>query len=140
LRIFTRSNFPDEKISRTLSEPQVKQIIISEADDLKSTARRISRETAKTVNRHLESNDRFAEKKIEEVADDWFDGLDHKDITVIQRVFPGKELLAKVLEKLNDGQEKTISTGRLIASLEEGLVPSDMKTLLQSASDASLSS
>jgi hypothetical protein len=63
----------------------------------------------------------------------WFDSLDLNDFRTIQRVFPGKEVLRKVLQSLG-GSGRAITKGNCIAALKRELVPADMVELIESAS------
>jgi len=58
--------------------------------------------TAKAVNRHLSGPAKLPDADLEEKVDEWFDGLVQTDWEVVATVWPGKELLKKVRQKLRD--------------------------------------
>jgi hypothetical protein len=107
--------------------------IIAAAQDLKAEAMRASLECAKLVNRHL-SQARLKDDELELQVFKWFDGLKLDSLDTVQRVFPGKELLPKALEKVNGG-EKKITRGNLVASLTADLVRTDIREFLRRAAE-----
>jgi hypothetical protein len=116
-------------VGKKLSEEDAEAAIMDAASELKAEARRMSRESAKAVNRHLDNEDRKKEADLEIEVDKWFDKLDLTSLNVIQKVFPGKELMNKTLSKLNsDGLE--ITRGHVIASLKPELVAADVRDFI----------
>lgn len=121
------------QVDRTLSEGEAKEAILTAAQELKAEARQASLKCAELVNRHLK--DRFKDNELELKVHKWFDNLKHDDLDTIQRVFPGKELLPKVLGILNNGGGKPITRGNLVASITSEVVPHDIVAFLESASE-----
>jgi hypothetical protein len=117
------------QVGIVLTEEHVAKTIVAAASELKANARQASHKCAELINRHLK--DRLADKELGLAVDKWFDSLDTTDLATIQRVFPGKELLPKVLEILNNGQSKRISRGTLVASISEEHLPEDMVIFLK---------
>lgn len=109
----------------------INKAIKDAATDLKANARRMCRETAKGVNRHLPSETKVKEADLEEQVDEWFDKLDLSDIETVVKVFPGKELLASVLKKLNESHSTDLTRGILVAHLSEEFVPADIRQTIK---------
>ena len=121
-----------KRLGRKITEAQAKAAILRAAAATKATARRLSLDTAKTVNRHLPGADRKKDTDLEEAVYAWFDGLDAESLEVVQRIWPGKELLQESLRLLNEGETKGMTPGQLVASLDEATVPTDLRRLLES--------
>jgi hypothetical protein len=113
-------------VGREIAEEDAKAAIMAAAGEMKAEARRMSRESAKSINRHLSGADKRNEAELELQVDKWFDVLDLTSLDVIQRVFPGKELLKKTLELLND-EGKEITRGHVIASMNPEFVARDIR-------------
>jgi energy-coupling factor transporter ATP-binding protein EcfA2 len=114
-----------------LTKQEATRAILKSAQGLKAAARRQSRESAKQVNRHLPADDKMTESKLEVKVDQWFDSLDLDDLDVIRRVFPGKELLAKTLEQLNEGKSQRITRGKLVAAVHVDTLPEDIENTVK---------
>jgi len=123
------------RLGRTVTEAQAKAAILQAAEATKPRARRLSLETARRVNRHLSGTDRWNDADLEEAVYKWFDGLDPKSLEVVQRVWPGKELLQESLRVLNQGATKTLTRGGLVASLDATVVPKELRSLLVSTAE-----
>jgi energy-coupling factor transporter ATP-binding protein EcfA2 len=121
-----------ELVGRRVTEAQATEAILKTAETVKAEARRKSRETAKNINRHLASDARRKDAELEVQVDKWFDNLDLKSIDVIQRVFPGKEMLQEVLKAVNDKASRQITRGHLVASLYPDAIAQDIRNLLLS--------
>lgn len=115
----------------TIQTRSINKAIVDAATDLKANARRMCRETAKGVNRHLPSETKVKEADLEEQVDEWFDKLDLSDIETVVKVFPGKELLASVLKKLNHAHSTDLTRGILVAHLSEEFVPADIRQTIR---------
>jgi hypothetical protein len=118
-------------MGRSLTEQRVTKAILKSAVDLKAAARRQSREIAKQVNRHLPPADKMKETELEEKVDDWFDSLDLRDLDVVRRVFPGKELLTETLKHLNEGNSELITRGKLVAAVHADTLPEDIQNTVR---------
>src|SRR5215467_3898605 len=90
----------------------------------------VSLETAKNINRHLPATERWNDTDLEEKVYQWFDGLDLCSLSVIKEVFPGKETLQEILKILNDGKERGITRGQLVASITAEIMPTEIRDLL----------
>ncbi len=55
---------------------------------------------------------------------------------VVQRIWPGKELLQESLKLINQGATKNLTRGHLVASLEGRAVAEDIRRLLTSVGEA----
>jgi ABC-type cobalamin/Fe3+-siderophores transport system ATPase subunit len=122
-------------LGRKVTEAQATTAILQAAEATKARARRLSLETATGVNRHLVGPDRWKDADLEEAVYKWFDGLDPKSLDVVQRVWPGKELLQESLKILNQGATKALSRGGLVASLHATVVPDELRDLLVSTAE-----
>ena len=123
---------------RKITEAQASDAIRKGAVALKAAARRMSRETAKAVNRHLPQAERFDEAELEVKVDAWFDKLDLKSLATIQIVFPGKETLKEALKVLNGKEARRVTRGNLVASVASETVTEDIRTLLTSLGEEGL--
>ena len=123
-------------VGRKVTVTQATETIRKAAEVLRAEARRMSRETAKGINRHLPGSDRHKDADLEVKADEWFDSLDLLDISQIQRVFPGKEMLAACLKALNESSGKAMTAGHLVASLSSELIGRDICDLLRAVGEA----
>jgi hypothetical protein len=74
----------------------------------------------------LEAND-STDKVLE---DRKFDNLDVSSSDVVRQVFPGKELITKTLEILNENQTRRVTRGQLVAALEASYISEDIKKLV----------
>ncbi len=120
-------------VGREIAEEDARAAIMAAAGEIKAKARRMSRETAKLINRHLSGADKRNETELELEVDKWFDNLDLTSLDVIQHVFPGKELLKKTLEFLNGGG-KEITRGHVIASMNPEFVAKDLRDFITNES------
>jgi ABC-type cobalamin/Fe3+-siderophores transport system ATPase subunit len=121
-----------ENLGAALSLEDITSAILSAASSLKAVARGMSRKTAADINRHLPSPDRRSDSELEVAVDQWFDSLELGSLEVVQKVFPGKELLKEALKILNDSLTKKLTRGQLVASISADLIPEDLKTFLKS--------
>jgi hypothetical protein len=119
-------------IGRELTQEKIRETILLAADALKAKARMKSLDTTKQVNRHLPAAQKLSDQEAEEKLYQWFDALDVTSVEQIQRAFPGKELLPEILKRLNEGQDRAITRGLLVASLTDDVVAPDMKELITS--------
>jgi ABC-type cobalamin/Fe3+-siderophores transport system ATPase subunit len=119
------------RVGKTISEEDARAAIMAAATELKAEARRMSRESAKGVNRHLGDADRKKEADLEIEVDKWFDDLDLTSLDVIQRVFPGKELLKRTLANLK-AEGADVTRGHVIASIIPDLVGRDLRDFITS--------
>ena len=117
-------------VGRHVTQAQARNAIVKAGDSLKAKGRRASLETARAVNRHLPTNERWKDPELEEKVYEWFDGLDLSDLQVIQRVSPGKETLAETLRILNAGHGRQLTRGHLVASISNDRVAGDICDLL----------
>lgn len=79
--------------------------------------------------RKLSSDRRVGQGARGSHGDKWFDSLDLSSLDVVQRVFPGKELLKKSIADLNS-ETPAITRGHLIASISPDLVAKDMRDFI----------
>lgn len=119
------------ELGRTIQTRTINKAIKDAAQSLKANARRMSRETAKGVNRHLGQANRLSDVDLEEKVDEWFDALDLTDVEVVSKVFPGKELLSKVLNTLNNDQTNKLTRGNLVAHLNDELISHDIHDVIR---------
>jgi len=120
-------------VGKAISADEVRQLVLSEAQALKAEARRASRECGRIVNRHLPEKKNEAELDIE--TDKWFDALDLGALDVVQRVFPGKELLSKVLQKVSAGHGKQVTKGSCVAAMSKEMVSSDLQKMFSTLAE-----
>jgi Uncharacterized conserved protein len=125
-----------ELTGRKLTGHQASEAIRKAGKGLKARARRASLDTAKGVNRHLPTPDRWKDSELEEKVYEWFDGLNTESVEVIQNVFPGKELLKEVLKILNEGAEKEIRRGHLVAAISSEAIAKEICDLLTAIGEA----
>lgn len=123
-------------IGRKLTEAQATAGILKAAESVKEKARRASLETAKGVNRHLGTAERWKDPDLEEKVYEWFDGLDLNSFDVVQRVFPGKETVHEALKALKDDTQKDITRGHLVASIAPDVIAKDIRELLAALGEA----
>jgi ABC-type cobalamin/Fe3+-siderophores transport system ATPase subunit len=116
-------------VGTTISADDVIAAMRSAAGDMKAEARQASLECAKLINRRIDH--KLAEGELSVKVFKWFDALDLQSVEIIQDVFPGKELLPKVLAILS-GKGKQITRGHCVASLQEDLVPPDIAAFFKS--------
>lgn len=117
-----------KKCGGSISAKEVSKIIVSVAQELKAEARQASKNCAELVNRHLGSN------KVDDLEINvykWFDELDLSKLETIQKVFPGKELLPKVIDSLNSTLGVKITRGKIVSAIKESLVAEDIVTYLK---------
>ena len=122
-------------VERSVGEEQAIEAIRKAADALKAKARLTSVATAKAANRFLNS-DKLNEPDLEEKVHKWFDGLDLTSVSVIQDVFPGKEMLKEALKILNEGESKHITRGHLVASISRDCIAEEICELLKAAGES----
>jgi hypothetical protein len=122
-------------VGRVVDAAQAEDAIRKAAVNLKPRARRQSLETARSINRHLEGLDRWNEADLEEKVYAWFDNLDLQSLSVIQQVFPGKDILKEALKIINEGANKDITRGQLVASVAAELVSQEIRDLLTSVGE-----
>lgn len=120
-----------KRLGRRITAAHAKATILAAAKATKAKARRLSLATAIRINRHLDGVDRKGDADLEEAVYAWFDGLDVASLETIQRVWPGKELLQESLKRLNKRTTKPVTRGKLVAALEETMVPEELVQLLQ---------
>lgn len=118
------------RVNRRIKAQTVEKAIVDAASGLKAEARRMSRETALGINRHLSNKEKRKETDLELEVDRWFDNLDLTSCDVVRAVFPGKELLKATLGIVNKGRTKALTRGHLVSALEEKHVPAELRTLL----------
>lgn len=118
-------------MGRRVTEGMVAKVILGSALDQKAAARRQSREIAKQINRRLPAANKMSESELEEKVDEWFDSLDLRDLDIVRRVFPGKELLARTLERLNEGKSQRITRGKLVAAVHVDTLPEDIQNTIK---------
>ena len=118
-------------VGTQVTEDDTQNAILAAGHELKAEARQASLMCAQIVNRVL--NERMKDHELDLRVYKWFDSLDLNDFRTIQRVFPGKEVLRKVLQSLG-GSGRSITKGNCIAALKRELVPADMVELIESAS------
>jgi len=97
----------------SLSASQAEATIVDAALELRQQARRMCGVTAKKVNRHLSDSAKLKEGPLEDRVNEWFDGLDGANWQVVTTVWPGKELLKGVRQKLLDEHSIDIRQGLL---------------------------
>ncbi|MEQ8460624.1 MAG: AAA family ATPase [Sandaracinaceae bacterium] len=119
-----------DRVGLPLEAADAESAILAAADDLKAEARRMARETARGINRHLDDGKKWKDAQLEIDVDRWFDGLDLRSLDVVRTVFPGKELLKETLKRVNDGAAKQVTRGTLIAALDAGVIPDTLKDFL----------
>jgi ABC-type branched-subunit amino acid transport system ATPase component len=126
-----------KRLGRKVTVKAAESAILKAADNVKAEARRISKDTALRINRHLGSGKRRKkESDLEVEVNKWFDALDLTSLRVVRIVFPGKELLCETLKVLNWKGAKTITRGQLVAALEEDFIADDLKVLLAEVAGA----
>src|SRR5262249_34031641 len=113
---------------KVLTEADAINAILESAQGMKAEARRACRECARVINRHL--NDKFKEGDLDVRTDQWFDQLQLANLPTIQHVFPGKELLPKVLDRLS-GTGKKLTRGTCVAAIQRADVAQDISDFLQ---------
>jgi ABC-type cobalamin/Fe3+-siderophores transport system ATPase subunit len=118
------------RLGRKITEAQGVNAILKAAGTIKAKARRASLETAKIVNRRLDSAEKLEEVDLEVRVYEWFDSLKLDSVSTIQNVFPGKETLKETLRVLNEGASKPITRGHLVASITKDTVAKDICDLL----------
>ncbi len=121
-------------IGRKVDVPSATAAILKAAGGQKAAARVQSMKTAKLINRHLDPAQ--PESSLEVKVHEWFDALDLSSLSVVQRVFPGKEMLRESLKIMNEGFPKKLTRGNLIASLKKELIPVDIRKLLAAVCSA----
>lgn len=112
---------------KEVSADEVRQAILDEAQLYKAEARRVSRECARTANRYVP--DKLGDVEIDVQADKWFDDLDLSSLEVIQKVFPGKELLPKVLKRIS-GDGKQVTKGNCVAAVTKEMMAADIQEMI----------
>ena len=116
-----------------ISEEELVHLILSTSEENKHVAQSMTLEISKKINRYLESDQRLSDGKLQEETLKWFNGLDLNSLPVIQKVFPGKELLHEILKAINEKYSTRITKGKLIFELEDDLIADDIKSLLRLA-------
>jgi ABC-type cobalamin/Fe3+-siderophores transport system ATPase subunit len=114
----------------SLDTARIGEIIVESAQSLKAEARQASMKCAELVNRHLQSG-KLKDKELEIEVHRWFDQLDISRVDVVQKVFPGKELLAKVIEKVNEQTGGALTRGKLVSEIEESVIAHDITDFLK---------
>jgi len=123
------------KMGGSITDKKVSEIILKAAQGMKAEARRASMNCAQLVNRHLNS-DKIKDAELEINVHRWFDGLDLSKLEVMQRVFPGKELLPKVLEALSQESGVDITRGNIVSAIKEHLIAKDILNFLKGESSS----
>jgi ABC-type cobalamin/Fe3+-siderophores transport system ATPase subunit len=118
---------------KSISESKVSDIIVKCANELKAEARQMSMDCAQIINRHL-GDDKFKDKDLSLLVNRWFDNLDLANLTIIQKVFPGKELLHKVIQMLNTNFKISLTRGILISSIRESYIDKELINFLKTVS------
>jgi energy-coupling factor transporter ATP-binding protein EcfA2 len=116
-----------------VNEPEIESVILESANSVKHIAQRATLEAARLINRHLSREAKLGDSELEEQSFHWFNHLDLSSLAVIQRVFPGKELLKEVIKSINDAYSTQVTKGNVVAELTDDVVSSDIKELLQDA-------
>lgn len=119
-----------KKCGASINLEKASGIIVEVAQGMKAEARQASMKSAKLVNRHLGS-EKIADKELEIQVHRWFDELDVSKLETVQNIFPGKELLPKVIEVLNEELNIRISRGKLVAAITETLLAEDIVVFLK---------
>ncbi|WP_437284338.1 AAA family ATPase [Sorangium sp. So ce406] len=119
-------------VGTTITAADATIAILAAAQELKAEARRASLECARGVNRFL--RERRKEDELDVLVFKWFDELKLDDLNTVQRVFPGKELLPKVLQKISGGG-KTITKGHCVAVITKELISADMTAFIEKAAE-----
>jgi len=119
-----------KKCGGSTTAKKVSEIILDVAQGIKAEARQACMKCAELVNRHLQS-EKFKDKELEIEVHRWFDGLDLSKIVTIQKVFPGKELLPKVIDSLSKELDVKITRGNIVAAIKETLVAKDIVDFLK---------
>jgi ABC-type cobalamin/Fe3+-siderophores transport system ATPase subunit len=121
-------------VGRNDNLAQATSAIQKAAEITKAKARLTCVETAKKINRFLDS-EKMGEPDLEERVHKWFDSLDTTSLPIIQCIFPGKEILKETLKIINDGHQKAITRGHLVASICRECISDDICNLVKSVSD-----
>jgi ABC-type cobalamin/Fe3+-siderophores transport system ATPase subunit len=116
-------------IGREISTGQANDAILKAAEAMKAKARRTCVDTAKSINRHLEA-EKVSESDLEEKVHKWFDSLELSSLSVIQRVFPGREMLQETLKVINVGAAKNLTRGHLVASIVREVIADEVCNLV----------
>ncbi len=119
-----------KRAGRKVTKLAAEQAILKAAADLKAEARRMSRETALGINRHISPTKRKTEAELEIEVYRWFDSLDVASLDVVRTVFPGKELLKGTLKALNESGKPALTRGHLVAAVDSKHLSDDLKALL----------
>lgn len=114
----------------SISAEKVSEIILDVAQGIRAEARQACMKCAELVNRHLQS-EKIKDKDLEIEVHRWFDGLDLSKLETIQKVFPGKELLPKVIHSLNKKVGVRITRGNIVYAIKESLVAKDIVDFLK---------
>ncbi len=109
----------------TITEKNVSKIIVDTAQELKAEARQASINCAKLVNKHLKSK-KIKDSELDLKVHRWFDSLDLTKLETVQKVFPGKELLPKVISAVNKEANTKITRGNLVSAIKESLIAKDI--------------
>jgi hypothetical protein len=122
------------KAGVALSIADAQTAIVKAGGTMKAEARRMSRETALGVNRHLPAAKRKKDFDLEVEVDRWFDNLDLSSMDVVRVVFPGKELLIATIKEVERTHGKMLTRGALVAALTPDLVADDIRLLMKDLS------
>lgn len=122
-------------VGREITSERAKEVILSAGETMKAKAHRTCLETAKRINRFLDA-ERMKDPDLEEKVYKWFHELDLKSLSVIQDVFPGREVLQESLKIINDGASKNLTRGHLVACVARECMATSICGLLESFSEA----
>ena len=114
-----------------LEPSEAEDAILKASKELKATALRLSVNTAKAINKFLESGDKYQETDIEEKVYKWFDELDADSLDVVKTHYPGKELIGETLKLLEKEKEIKLTRGKIVATIEAGLVAKEIVDLIE---------
>ncbi len=113
----------------SITAKKVSEIILNVAQGIKAEARQACVKCAELANRHL--SDKTKVKDLDLKVHKWFDELDLFKLETIQKVFPGKELLPKVVQSLNKEVDVKITRGNIVSAIKESLVAKDIVDFLK---------
>jgi ABC-type branched-subunit amino acid transport system ATPase component len=118
-------------LDRQMTAAAATKAIIAAADNLKAKARRTCLDTARLVSRHLPKGEHLGDVELEERVYQWFDSQDLGSLPIVQRIFPGKEMIRETLRILNEGQKRPLTRGHLVASMSKATLAPDLIDLLR---------
>ncbi|MCB9564790.1 MAG: AAA family ATPase [Kofleriaceae bacterium] len=123
--------------NKSLSE--IEHLILESANNIKSTARGISRKSAALVNRHFDGPAKWDKEALERETDKWFDALDLNNLDTVITVWPGKELLSEICRLIREQWGVQLTNGRLTSTMTKETVPHEIRTLFESLAGISTS-